>query len=68
MSNKHQKDEMRELIKRHQESVKKQDELYQKNLTSKFRRPSGAGLDEDDLSKVSSTDVIGKGEDSDLRK
>jgi hypothetical protein len=30
--------------------------------------PVGAGLNSDDLSKVQTTDVIGKGGESDLRK
>ena len=67
MGNNRQKEEMREMMKRHQEAVKKQDAVYQKNLSDKLRNV-GAGLDEDDLSKVSNTDIIGKGEDSDLRK
>jgi hypothetical protein len=60
--------DINKVIKDHQESVKKQDALYQKNLASKFR-PVGAGLDSDDLSKVASVDAIGKGSGSeDLKK
>ena len=60
--------DVNKMIEDHQKAVKKQDELYVKNLQSRIR-PAGAGLDSDDLSKVAGTDVIGKGgREEDLRK
>jgi hypothetical protein len=68
MSDNHRKTELQDLIRRHQESVRKQDEVYMKNFQSRVK-PVGAGLDSDDLSKVAGTDVIGKGSpEEDLRK
>jgi len=52
-----------EAIRKHQEAVTKQQHLDQRKYV-----PTGAGLDKDDLSKVMSNDVIGKGGESDLRK
>ena len=52
-----------EAIRKHQEAVIKQQHLAERKYV-----PTGAGLDKDDLSKVMSNDVIGKGGESDLRK
>lgn len=60
--------DIQKLIRNHQEAVKKQDELYRKNLQSRLR-PAGAGLDSDDLSKVAGTDIVGKSNpEEDLHK
>lgn len=52
-----------EAIRKHQEAVTRQQHLEQRKYV-----PTGAGLDRDDLSKVMTNDVIGKGGESDLRK
>lgn len=75
MANEHRKAEINDMIRRHQESVKKQNEIYQKNLEEKIKRSPagpkivsiGAGLESDDMSKVASIDKIG-GSTEDLKK
>lgn len=57
--NVHRLKEIQGMIRRHQEALK--------NVTPR-EIPVGAGRDTDDLSKVASNDVIGKGGESDLRK
>lgn len=50
--------EIQGLIRTHQATIKPQPRIV----------PVGAGRPSDDLSKVQTTDVIGKGGESDLRK
>jgi ADP-dependent phosphofructokinase/glucokinase len=50
-----------DMIKKHREAVSKQDEAYNKTIKHRILTiPTGAGLQSDDLSKVSDIDVIGK--------
>lgn len=53
-------EEIQEMIKKHQETVQPPPKGYP--------IPASAGRLSDDLSKVQTTDVIGKGGESDLRK
>jgi len=52
-----------EAIRKHQEATTKQQHLAERKYV-----PTGAGLDKDDLSKVMTNDVIGKGGKSNLHK
>lgn len=61
--NAHRIKEIHDMIKNHQGAV-----LNQGVQRSDRAVPVGAGRDSDDLSKVASNDIIGKGGESDLRK
>jgi len=52
-----------EAIRKHQAAVIKDQHARERKYV-----PTGAGLDRDDLSKVMTNDVIGKGGKSDLHK
>jgi hypothetical protein len=52
-------EEIQAQIKKHQSTIQ---------LPKGYPIPAGAGRLSDDLSKVQTTDVIGKGGESDLRK
>lgn len=54
----HRIKEIQDMIKKHRESVQ----------PTPREIPVGAGRPSDDLSKVATNDVIGKGGESDLRK